>query len=157
MIKNGVIFLVSIFPFQVMVLKLSKKVYFLKNCTDPARNLTLFKQFTYMHLKGLHKMVLFITLTYCFGDIRVYRPRILLNFCWFSLLFNILIGNTSLNVAPTPRNHIIFWRSVMKTFRCIYVNCFKRLRFLAELSAKFQKMDFFGQFKDDNSRKKYRN
>ena len=32
--KNGVIYLVSMFPSWVMVLKLSKKVYFLQFCAD---------------------------------------------------------------------------------------------------------------------------
>ena len=38
-----------------------------------------------------------------------------------------------------------------ETFRRIYVSCFKRLRFLAEVSTKLQKMDFLRQFKDPNS------
>ena len=47
----------------------------------------------------------------------------------------------------------------MKTFRSIYiyVNCFNRLRFLAEVSTKLQKMHFFGQFKDHNSGRKHGN
>ena len=39
----------------------------------------------------------------------------------------------------------------MRTFRFIYVNCINRLRFLAEISTKLQKMHFLGQFKDHNS------
>ena len=42
----------------------------------------------------------------------------------------------------------------MKNFRCIYVNCFNRLRFHAETTTKLSKMDFFGQLKDHNSGKK---
>ena len=30
-------------------------------------------------------------------------------------------------MARTPTNHIIFWKSEMKTFRCIYVTCLNRL------------------------------
>ena len=45
----------------------------------------------------------------------------------------------------------------MRTVRCIYVNSFNRLRCLAKFSTKLQKMHFFGQFKDHNSRKKYGN
>ena len=37
----------------------------------------------------------------------------------------------------------------------IYVNCFNRLRFLAEVSTKLHKMHFFGQFKDRNSERKH--
>ena len=32
--------------------------------------------------------------------------------------------------------------------RCIYVNWFNRLRFLAEISTKMEKMYYFEQFKD---------
>ena len=39
----------------------------------------------------------------------------------------------------------------------IYVNCFNRLRFLAEVSTKLHKMHFFGQFKDRNSERKHGN
>ena len=45
----------------------------------------------------------------------------------------------------------------MKTFRSTYVSCFIRLRFLAEVSTKLQKMHFFGQFKDYNSERKHGN
>ena len=60
-------------------------------------------------------------------------------------------------VPQTPINHVIFWKSVMRTFRCIYVNCFNRLRFLAEVSSKFKKILFFGEFKDHNSGTKHIN
>ena len=39
-------------------------------------------------------------------------------------------------------NNINFWKCVTRPFRCIYVNCFNRLRFLAEVSTKLQKMQF---------------
>ena len=45
----------------------------------------------------------------------------------------------------------------MKIFRSTYVSCFIRLRFLAEVSTKLQKMHFFGQFKDYNSERKHGN
>ena len=72
----------------------------------------------------------------------------MLNFCWVSLYFDVLIANISWTVAQTAINHIIFGKSVMKAFRWIYVNCFNRLRFLAEVSAKwgakksYQLMDY---------------
>ena len=60
--KNGVIFLVSMFPSWVMVLKLSKKSIFCNFVLTSARNPSLLKKFTYMDLKGLvmhfQKMVL---------------------------------------------------------------------------------------------------
>ena len=62
--KYGVISLVSMFSFWVMVFELSKKIQFLQICADLARNLSLLKQFIFMHLKGLvthfQKRVLFI-------------------------------------------------------------------------------------------------
>ena len=36
-------------------------------------------------------------------------------------------------------NHKIFWKSVKRTFRCAYGNCFDRIRFLAEVSTKLPK------------------
>ena len=80
--------------------------------------------------------------------LKAWSRQILLNCCWVSIFFDILIANISWTVAQTPINHIIFWRSLMRTFRCIYTSCFNRLRFLAENSTKLQKMNFFGQFKD---------
>ena len=56
--------------------------------------------------------------------------------------FDILVANISWTVAQTPTSHIIFWKTVIKTFRSIYVNCFNTLRFLAEVSTKLQKMHF---------------
>ena len=104
--KNGVICLVSMFPSRVMVLKLSKKMHFWNFLLTSVRNLSLLKQFTYMHLKSLvthfQKMVLFIMLIYCFGYISVWIRRILSNFCWFSIFFDISIANVSWMVAPTP-------------------------------------------------------
>ena len=81
-------------------------------------------------------------MTYCFGEISVWSQRILLNFCWVSIFFDILIVNISWKVAQTPINHSIFWKSVMRTFRCIYVNCFNRLRFLAEVTTNCKKCTF---------------
>ena len=69
-------------------------------------------------------------MTYCFGDIRVWSRRVLLNFCWISILIDILIANISITVAQTPINYTIFSNSVMRTFRCIYVNCFNNFGFL---------------------------
>ena len=71
--------------------------------------------------------------------------------------FYILIANVSWTVAQTPINHIIFWKTEMKTFRSIYVNYFNTLGFLAEVSTKLQKMLFFGQFTDHNSGRKHGN
>ena len=95
--------------------------------------------------------VAYYAMTYCFGDIGVWNQRILLNFCWFSIFFDILIAK-SLSRGQWLRTiqTISFSVSVMRTFRRIYVNSFTRLRFLAEVSTILQKMHFFGQFKDHN-------
>ena len=45
-------------------------------------------------------------------------------------------------VAQTPIKHIIFWKTVIRTSRFIYVSFFNRLRFQAKVSTKLQKMHF---------------
>ena len=114
--KNGLICVVSMFSFRVMVLKLSKKVYFLQFCSDLSKFVvSLLKQFTYMHLKGLvihfQKMVLCKLLWLTVSEILGFEVE---EFCFY-----ILIANISWTVAQTNIDHIIFWRSVMRTFRCI--------------------------------------
>ena len=66
-------------------------------------------------------------------------------------------STTTLTVSLTPINHTIFWNSVIRTFRCLYGNCFQGLGFLAEVSTKLHEMHFFRQFKDHNLGKKHRN
>ena len=136
--KNGVICLVSMFPFWVMVLKLSKKLqFFLQFFTNLTRNLSLLKQFTH--------------------SISKVSSRTFRKWYWVNIFIDILIGNISWTVAQTSINQIIFWKRLMRTFRFIYVNYFNRLRFLAEISTKLQKMHCFGQFKDHNSESKHGN
>ena len=139
--KNGIICLVSMFPSWVMVLKLSKKVHFLQFCADLSKKSKSIKAiYIYASERSRYALsengIVYCAMTYYFGDISVWSRRILLNFCWVSIFFDILIANISWTVAQTPINHSIFWKSVMRTFRCIYVNCFNRLRFLAEVSTK---------------------
>ena len=127
------------FPSWVMVLKLSKKVHFLQFCADLSKKSKSIKEI-YIYASERSRYALSINvyyaMIYCFGDISVWSQRILLNFCWVSIFFDILIANISWTVAWTPINHTIFWKSGKRTFRCIYVNCFNRLRFLAEVSTK---------------------
>ena len=160
--KIGVLCLVSIFPSWVMVRKLSKKVYFLQFCAELSKKSKSVKAiYIYASERSRYALsengIVYYAMTYCFGDISVWSRRILLNFCWVSIFFDVLIVNISWTVAQTPINHSIFWKSVMRTFRCIYVNCFNRLRFLAEVSTKLQKMHFFRQFKDHNSGREHGN
>ena len=76
---------------------------------------------------------------------------------WVSISFDISIANISWTVTQTSINHIIFWKSVMRTFRWIYANCFNRSEFLAEITTVLQNMHLFGQFKDHNSGRKHGN
>ena len=43
------------------------------------------------------------------------------------------------------------------TFRCIYINCYRNLKFFADISKKLKKGHSFWQFKDHNSGAKYEN
>ena len=89
--------------------------------------------------------IFYCATTYCLKYIRVWNrvQRILLNFCWFSILFDMSITNISWTVAQTSISHIIFWKSVIRTVRCIYINYCNRLTFLPEVSTKLAKMHFF--------------
>ena len=48
----------------------------------------------------------------------------------------------------------VFWKSKIRSFRKIKVNCFYRFWFLAEVSKKFLKRHYFVQFKGHNSGRK---
>ena len=118
--KNGVICLVSMFPSWVAVLKLSefsKKSKSIESIYIDASERSRYA----LSENG----TAYYAMTYCFSDIRVWIQEIWLNFCWVSIFFYILIANISGAVAQTPINHIIFWISVMRTFRYIYGNYFK--------------------------------
>ena len=70
-----------------------------------------------------------------------YQSLKLKNFIKFLLsqhFFVFLSANISWTVGQIYINHIIFWKSVMRTLRCIHVNCFSKLRFVAEVSTKLQ-------------------
>ena len=45
--------------------------------------------------------IVYYAMTYCFGNIRFWIRRILLNFCWVSIFFGILIANILWTVAQT--------------------------------------------------------
>ena len=143
--KNGIVCLVSMFHSSVIVFKLSRKLQFLQFCADLSR-------------KAVYYVCnVFYVITYYLGDIRVWSWRFLLNFCWLSIFFYFLIANISYALAQIPINHIIFWKSVMWTFKFIYVNTFIKLRFFAEVGTKLQKLRFFGQFKDHKVGRKHGN
>ena len=133
--KNGVICLVPMFPSWVMVLKSSKKVHFLQFCAVLSKKSKSVKAI-YIYASERSRCALsengivYYAMIYCFGDIRVCSKRTLLKFCWVSIFFDILIANISWTVSQTPINHTIFWKSMMRTCRCIYGNCFTDLDFL---------------------------
>ena len=146
------------FPSWVTVLKLSKKVHFLQFYAGLSKKSKSIKAnnhskkpncvkaiYIYASERSCYALsenfIVYYAMTYCFGDIRVWSRRILLNFCWVSIFFDILIPYISWTVAQTFIT-ISFSKSVMRTFRCIYVNCFNTVRFFAEVSTKFQKMHF---------------
>ena len=52
---------------------------------------------------------------------------------------NIHISET---VSHSITNNTNFWKCIKRPFRCLYVNCFNQLRFLAEVSTELQKMHF---------------
>ena len=75
-VKNGVIFLVSMFPSKVLVLKLSKKVNFLQFCADLSKKSKYIKAiYIYASESSLCTLsengVVYYAMIYCFGDIRV--------------------------------------------------------------------------------------
>ena len=132
-------------------LKLSKKVHILQFCPDFSKKPKSVKA-TYIYASERPRYALSENgIVYCAmtWDISVWSWIILWNFCWVSIFFNILITNISWTVAQTPINHSIFWKSVIRNF--IYLHCFNRLRFLAEISTKLLKLHFLRQFTDHNS------
>ena len=136
---NRVICLISMFPSWVMVLRLSKNLSFFAICADLRKKSKSIKAI-YLYASERARFTIsengiaYYAMTYCFGDISVWSQKILLNFCWVSIFFDILTANISWTMTQTPITHSIVWKSVMRAFRCIYVNCFSRLRFLAEFS-----------------------
>ena len=61
----------------------------------------------------------YYAMTYSLEDIRVWRWRISLNFCWFSTFFDILFLKVSWTVVQTPIKHNIFWKRMIRSFRWI--------------------------------------
>ena len=81
-----VVCLVSMFPFRVMVLKLSKKVHFLQFCADISKRSKYIKAiyiYASERARGtlLENGIVYYAMVYCFGDIKVSSQRTLLNFC----------------------------------------------------------------------------
>ena len=96
--KSGVICVVSIFPSWLMILKLSEKVHFLNFVLTSAKNLSILKQFTYMHLKDL---------------VTHFQKMLLFTMLWLNVL-KILVFEIEELIL---QNHIIFWKTVIRTFQ----------------------------------------
>ena len=116
---TGVICLVFMFPSWVMVLKLSKKVYFCDFVLTPAENLSLLEQSTYMHICLWKVSLCTFRKWYCllcydlrFGDIRVWSEIILLNFCWISIFFYIYLMSS----GSEPYKPYYFWKECNESF-----------------------------------------
>ena len=129
-------------PFWVMVLKLSP--IFCNFMMTSGRNVSILKQFTYMHLKGLimhfQKMVFLLCydlLFWRYYDLKLKNFNFLLSqhLFWHFNLYLIKSG------TDPSVNNTIFWKSATRTYRCIYVHRFKRL--LAEVNTKLQNTLFW--------------
>ena len=129
---------------------------------NSAKNLRLLKQFTYMDLKVFitlfQKMLWFMEVWATVHDILAIKiSKKMLTQQKFLKNYSSSNTHTSETVSHSIINNTNFWKCVTRPFRCIYVNCFNRLRFLAEVSTKLQKMHFFRQFKDHNSGREHGN
>ena len=104
--KNWVICLVSMFHFWVIVLKLSKKIFFMQFWAELRKKS---KSVEAIYLSAPERSryalsesdIVYHAMTYSFGDNRVWSQKILLNFCWVSIFFDILIANMSWTMAQT--------------------------------------------------------
>ena len=107
--KNGAICLVFMFFSLVIILKLSKKVHCLQFSADFRKKLNCNKA---IYLYAFERS------RYTFSENGIVYCA--MNFSRASLFFDIVFS-FSWTVAQTPINHIIFYKSVMRTFRCIHV------------------------------------
>ena len=132
-----------------MVLKLSKKVHFLQFCDDLSKKSESIKA-SYIYTSEMPRYALsengivYYAITYFFGGIRVWSRRILLNICWVSIFFDILIANISWTVSQ--KIHIIFChpREAKKRYQLMdYVYCNSLLTRLWRHNAIFLMKPFF--------------
>ena len=139
--KIVVIGLISMFPTWVMVCKLSKKVHFLQFCADLSKKFKSVETFTYMHLKVLitlfQKMLWFLGVWASVHKILAIKiSKTMLTQQKFLKNYSTWNTHTIETVSHSIINNINFWKCITRPFRCIYVNCFNQLWFLAEVSTK---------------------
>ena len=91
--------------------------------------------------------------------LHMFRTPFLRNTCGWMLLHMLALAIKYVSEIVSHRivNNAISLKCVTRPFRCICVNCFNRLRYLAEVSTKLQKIPFFGQFKEHISGRKHEN
>ena len=135
--KIGVICLVSMFHSWVMVCKLSKKVQFLQFCADLSKKSKSVEAIYIYASESFHYILSENAMIY-----RGLSQKKMLT--WQKFLKNSSTSNTHTieTVSHSIINNINFWKCVTRLFRCMYVSCFNRLRFLAEVRTNLQKMYF---------------
>ena len=94
-----------------------------------ARNLTESIKEIYIYASERSRCVLlencivdYAMLLCCVSEIFGFEVKSFVKFL-LSIFFNILNCNIWWTMVQTTVNHVIFWKSEMRTFRCIYVNC----------------------------------
>ena len=130
------------FPSWVRTLICPKKYIFCTFVLTTARNLSLLKQFTYVNLKVLSTLIWFIGVWSTTLEILAIKITKNMLTQWNSKKSSISKPNIFETVSHSIINNAIFWNFVRRPFRCIYVDCFNRLNFPAEVSTKLQKQLF---------------
>ena len=133
--KNGTICLAFMFFSLVMVLKLSKKVHCLQFSADFRKKFNCNKAIYLYAFERSRYALSENGIVYC-----------AMNFSRASLFFDILFS-ILWTVAQAPINQIIFYKNVVRNFRCIYVHRFNRFRFLAEVSIQLQITHFLNNLR----------
>ena len=70
--------------------------------------------------------------------------KFLLSQYFFLILYSLI--SRELLLGPLQKN-TIFWKSMIRSFRWIEINCFNRFRFLAEVSTNLQKSTILGNLR----------
>ena len=149
--KNVVIWLVSMFSSWAMVHKLSKKVHFLQFCSDLSEKSKSVNAIYICSFESCHYTTKFTGVRATVHEILAIKisKKMLAQQKFNKIIFKF--------VSHCIINSTISWKWVRIPFRCIYVNCFHRLRSFVEVITKLRKMHFFRQIKDHNSGRENRN
>ena len=140
--KNGVICLVSMFPSWVMVHKFSKKGHFLQFCADLSKKSKSVKAI-YIYASEVlitlfQKMIFSIRFWATVHEILTIKiSEKMLTQQTFNKILRLQTLIFLKVLSHSIMNNTIFWKYVTRLFRCIYVNCFNRLRFPAVCNIHF--------------------